>query len=244
MLRIWICDDLADQRKMIRDAAEDYLRRSGYCADFRIFCNAMEFMESLDHDGGCEIALLDICMPGISGTEIAKEIRQRGDATEIIFLTTSEEYAVQAFSLKAAHYLVKPFTQAQFDEAMARASEHLQKDGDRYLNARGEGGEMHRLKLDEVQYIESFRHSQEVHLTDGSILKMRFSLSSVLLEAEHLSPGQFFSPYKGYIVNMKAVESIDSKRMILRCGAEIPIPRGTYREIKDKFFDYMFNRKM
>ena len=203
MLRIRICDDQEDQRNMIRKYAEDYLRRRNLPADLRCFGSAMEFMDFLDGTGGCEIALLDICMPGIGGIDAAEEIRQRGDETEIIFLTTSDEYAVKAFALKAAHYLVKPFTQGQFDEAMDRAMEHLVKNEGKYLIAKAEGGEMHSLKLDEIQYIESFRHSQNIHLDSGEVMQMRLSLTSVLAEMERLSPGQFISPYKGYIVNMR-----------------------------------------
>lgn len=62
--------------------------------------------------------LLDICMPGLLGTDIAREVRQRKDKTEIVFLTGSDEFAVEAFTLKAAHYLVKPFSQDEFDEAL------------------------------------------------------------------------------------------------------------------------------
>ncbi|MDR3601423.1 MAG: response regulator [Desulfosporosinus sp.] len=52
--------------------------------------------------------LLNIGMPGIVGTQVAAEVRKRKDKSEVIFLTTSDEFAVDAFALKATHYLAKP----------------------------------------------------------------------------------------------------------------------------------------
>ncbi len=50
-------------------------------------------------NGVSDIALLDICMPGILGTELAKEIQKKGDGqTDIIFWTTSSEFAAYCFS--------------------------------------------------------------------------------------------------------------------------------------------------
>lgn len=52
--------------------------------------------------------LLDIVMPHLTGIETAKRIRARGETAEIMFLTTSREYALDAFSVKASDYLLKP----------------------------------------------------------------------------------------------------------------------------------------
>ena len=65
-------------------------------------------------------------MPGILGTEVARELRHQSNKMEIIFLTTSNEFAVDAFEVNAAHYLIKPFTQEAFHEAMDRAINHME----------------------------------------------------------------------------------------------------------------------
>ena len=106
MLNVNICDDREEHLQIINAAAESYLQKKNIDAHICLFTNAMDYLDHISSKGGSEIALLDICMPGISGTDIAREIRKRGDHTEIIFLTTSSEYAVDAFHLKAAHYLV------------------------------------------------------------------------------------------------------------------------------------------
>lgn len=184
--------------------------------------------------------LLDICMPGILGTEIAREIRKRRDTTEIIFLTTSKEFAVDAFALKAAHYLVKPFSQVQLDEAMDRALARIADCAPKKLTFKTAGGELRTVDVNTIQYIERCAHWKTLHMDRGEVLESSFPLSRLLQELDRLSPGQFIAPFKGYLVNQKAIATIEVKRILLRCGAAIPIPRGSFREIQAKYFAYLF----
>ena len=181
-------------------------------------------------------------MPGILGTEVAKEIRRRHDKTELIFLTTSDEYAVDAFRLKAAHYLLKPFTQTQLDEAMDRAIKSF-TGAARRVCIRADSGELYNLELDDLFYVESQGHSLTVYARGQTLSESRRSLSRLQEELCRLSPGQFISPYKGYLVNLKAVTSITRERITLRCGATIPIPRREYKALQDQYMDYIFTEK-
>lgn len=241
MLRIAICDDLPDQLTEIEAAAKQYF--DAYPeeqAEIFTYDNPLIFLESLDKTGGFDILLLDICMPGIDGTQVAAEIRKRRDKSEIIFLTTSDEFAVEAFALKAAHYLVKPFNQEQFGEAMDRAIVHFAAGQAPKVALRLTGGGTRALDLNEILWIESRDHTQTVFLKDGDREEARESLSLLLSELEELSPGQFVSPCKGYIVNQKAIRTVEPKGIIMRSGQTIPLARGTFREFLDRYFAYLF----
>ncbi len=241
MLRIAICDDQPDQLALIRAVVQRYFSDRPDCnIQIDLFDHSLCFLEHLDKTGSYDIALLDICMPGILGTEVAREIRKRGDKTEIVFLTTSDEFAVDAFALKAAHYLIKPFTQKEFDEAMNRVMGRFSSGVSKQLTLKTAGGELRSVEISEIQYIESCAHGQTVHIREGELMESRRSLSRLLEELEELSPGQFIAPYKGYLVNQKAIATIEPKRILLRCGAEIPIPRGSFREIQTRYFCYQF----
>ena len=60
---------------------------------------------------------------------------------------------------------------------------------------------------------------------------------------ESLSKDQFINPYKGFIVNQKAISVIENDKIILKSGVKIPIPRRTFHVIKQAYFDYMFGGK-
>lgn len=241
MLRIAICDDLPDHLEKIKSSVRQYFKeRPEEKIDMYTYKNPLIFLESLNKTGGFDILLLDVCMPGVDGTQVAAEIRRRGDKCEIIFLTTSDEFAVEAFALKAAHYLVKPFTQAQLSEALNRAMEQFNAGLAPKVALKLTGGGTRALELNEILWIESRNHAQTVYLKDGRSEETRESLSKQLASLEELSPGQFVSPCKGYLVNQKAIRTVEPKRIIMRCGQELPLARGTFREFTDRYFAYMF----
>lgn len=63
-------------------------------------------------------------MPGILGTEIVQEIRDKNeDSTDFIFLTTSSDFAVEAFALHVNDYLTKPYTKERLTDTLDRVIE-------------------------------------------------------------------------------------------------------------------------
>ena len=243
MLQIAICDDQANHVNKIHSAAELYTTNRNINVNIYEFDNPLVFLEELDRIGGVDILLLDICMPGILGTEVAKQIRQRKEKTEIIFITTSDEFAVDAFAIKAAHYLLKPFTQTQFEEAMNRAMAQFIKGMEKRITLKLANGKLQMINLDEIHYIESAAHTQYVYLEKGDCLEARHALARLANELENLSPRQFVSPYKGYLVNQKAIRNIDSKQMVLLNGKCLPISRGSFRQLQNTFFEYQFREE-
>lgn len=71
MLHIAICDDQADQIQKIREASEKYFQNRKEHVDYQTFENAFAFIEAVDKGDFFDIVLLDVCMPGILGTDVA-----------------------------------------------------------------------------------------------------------------------------------------------------------------------------
>ena len=65
-----------------------------------------------------DVILMDIQMPELTGLEVLRRLRRMPD---IVFTTAYDQYAVTAFELNAVDYLLKPFTRARFDAAVARS---------------------------------------------------------------------------------------------------------------------------
>jgi len=240
ILRLAICDDSVEQTELIKSAVLCYFKKTGQKADIREYNDAAVLLDELNKTDGFDIMLLDICMPDVLGTDVAKEIRKRKDKTEIIFITTSDEFAVDAFALKAAHYLIKPFTHEQFEEAMDRAIEHFSSVQEKNIKLKLSNRGYQTIDINEIIYIESFGHAQNVHVKSGVHIEARLTLAQLFLKLEELSKGQFIAPYKGYIVNQKAIAKIESDRIVLQNGKEVPIVKRSFRKTRDCFFDYTF----
>ena len=240
MLRLAICDDSVEQTELIKSAVLCYFKKTEQKVDIREYNDAIVFLDELNKTDGFDILLLDICMPDVLGTDVASEIRKRKDKTEIIFITSSNEFAIDAFALKAAHYLIKPFMQEQFEEAMDRAIEHFSTMQVKNITLKLSNGGYQTVDINEIIYIESFGHVQSVYVKSGGYIEARLTLTQLFLELKELSKRQFVAPYKGYIVNQKAIVKIESDRIVLQNGKEVPIVKRSFREIRDCFFDYTF----
>lgn len=239
-MKIAICDDKKEQIAIVKVAVDTYFHdKKGEEVEIDTFDKAFDFLDYQEKKG-YDLVMLDICMPGMLGTDVAKEIRQRKDKTEIIFLTTSDEFAVEAFQVNAAHYLLKPFTDADFAEAMDRAMQNIEKGKNKFICLKCAGGTAETVDKDSIIFIEGAAHKQRVFISNGKIIETAQTLNELHKNLEELSGGQFICPFKGYLVNQKAISTIENDKIILKNGKSVPIPRRNFRQIKQAYFDYMF----
>lgn len=237
-MRIAICDDMPEQLELIKKVTLEYgFYNDSYEID--TFNKSYDFLDAHEKET-YDLVLLDICMPGMLGTEVAKEIRTRKDKTEIIFLTTSNEFAIDAFEVNAVHYLLKPFTQIAFNQAVDRAMQRIDQKLTKMMYLKCPKGVVHSVDKNSISYIESSAHRQSVILNDGTTIETVQTLLELYQTLQELSNGQFITPYKGFIVNQHAISTIESDRITLKSGKIIPIPRRTFNIIKQTYFNYMF----
>ena len=85
------------------------------------------------------LIFLDIFMPGQRGQpvslgmEAAKELRDMGNRANLVFLTTSREYALEAFDVDASQYLLKPVTEKRLADALDRFMESAETEQKKYI---------------------------------------------------------------------------------------------------------------
>ena len=72
-----------------------------------------------------DLLFLDIQMPKLDGFEVLELLAGSLDHTAVIFATAYDEYALRAFEVHAVDYLLKPYSQERFDDALARARARL-----------------------------------------------------------------------------------------------------------------------
>ena len=244
-MKVAICDDDINQLEVIKAAMKNYeAAHDKHTYEIECFDNPLEFLQRSEKTGGYDILLLDICMPGILGTDIAKEIRKKKEKSEIVFLTASQDFAVEAFSLKAAHYVVKPFTAEQFAEALDRATEKFTSKQNRNINIKLQNGDLRFIELNEIMYVESFRHTQCIYLKSGESIEARETLAKLSSMFDEVSKGQFICPYKGFIVNQKSIRGIEPAKIILKNGKEIPIVKRNFAAIKQQYFSFIFIKEV
>jgi len=240
MLHIAICDDMPQELERAGSMLKKYAcEHMHYELIIQSFSSPLELLAHVSEKGGFDVLLLDIYMPGILGTEAARELRDMGDSCQIIFLTTSRDHAVDAFSLDAAHYLVKPYSEKEFFSALDKVMDKLAKKDEVYITIKSTDG-ISRVDLNKLVYSETDNHVQKIYLSDGKVITVRKS-STELFELLEEEP-RFYKCGSTYIINMDYIVELTSRNVAFSTGAKIPILSRKYMELRKLYMDYSCSR--
>ncbi len=235
-LRVLCADDephaLEFLRRLIAD--DPSLELVGACSNGE---DALRLTLELSPD----LLVLDIRMPGGSGLDVVAAL-EPDSRPLVVFATAHDDHAVEAFELHAVDYLLKPFDDARFTRALARARERRQAEGpdpgqarlEGLLEERGEDrlvihreGKMVMIPFDEILWVEAADQYVKIHGTDGRTQLMRASMSHV---EKRLPEDDFLRVHRSAIIRRRAVRALASStsgtgRLTLEGGATVPVSR-------------------
>ncbi|SFR82475.1 two component transcriptional regulator, LytTR family [Marinobacter daqiaonensis] len=161
-----------------------------------------------------DILLLDIRMPGGDGMAVARQLAAQSDPPAIIFCTAYDEYAIRAFEVQAAAYLLKPVRRDALAEALARA-ERVNRAQLRALKGTSAAPEGHHLTVSSargtelvdmtrVTHCEADQKYVTLHHRDGE------SLTDLSLKAlESRFPEELLRIHRNTLVGTRYIRSLD-----------------------------------
>ena len=239
VLHIGICDDNQKDISRVQELAVRFSEQHPEMPiQIQAYSSPYDLLDEIEKTGGFDLYLLDVVMPHMTGVTLARRIRERKERAEILFLTVSKEYAVEAFSVKASGYLIKPVNQSAFEDAVLDCIHRLSPENNPSLLLKSKDG-IHRISICELMCVESFNHNQVCTLSDGSMLEASATLSELMEELKNFSV--FVRPHRAYIVNMDFIRRLTARELLLTNGKRIPISQSRYGEIKNSYFTYMLH---
>lgn len=193
-----------------------------------------------------DLLFLDVQMPKLTGFDVLELIDRAGVA--IIFVTAFDQYAMKAFDVHAADYLLKPFSQERFEAALERAKS---QEGRKAVDAAElaaaarpagqyaerivvkDGTKVSLIAVNKLDYAEALDDYVSLASEGKKHLKQQ-TISGLELA---LDPGKFVRIHRSYIVNLERVVRIEpygkeSKVAILMNGAKLPVSRAGYGRLK------------
>ena len=239
MLTLCICDDSPEDTTQIRALADRFVQEHpelGLRTEF--FSSPFDLLEHLDEKGGFDLYLLDILMPHMKGIELARRIRERGEPAELIFLTISREYALDAFEVDASGYLVKPVGWEKFQRALLASVHRLGGAEVPSFLLRTKAG-LRKILFRELVMVESFDHDRVCTLSDHSRAVTADTLSS-LMERLSFDP-RFFSPHRAYIINLEHITALNGPSVTLSTDRCVPVSRPKLAALKKAYMDFLFS---
>lgn len=238
MIKIALCDDTAEDIEAVRSFAEQFAaEHTEFSLRLNVFASAAELLKAVEESGGFDLYILDVLMPGMTGIQLAERIRAEDENAEILFLTISREYAVDAFAVRASGYLLKPVSRTSFDEEVLRAVQKLTSEKSAAITIKTKDG-LRRIRLHELVMIESFNHTRVLTMSDGSVLETSATLSELFeVLGGHKN---FYMPHRAYIVNLDYSMGIKRFELLMFGNRSIPIPRRQYSIMQELFSNYFF----
>ncbi len=235
MFRVAICDDEATALQLNTMLTEKLLTEEGISYELRSFDDIQDMADTLMRPGQpYDLLITDILASGINGIEAAEKLRSIGEKLDIIFISSTAEYALEGYRVQALRYLKKPVDVEQLREAlMISYRKTSQKEG---LSLTCEG-KLYNIRYDEIVYAESQARDVELTLKDRRLVThMKIS------DLEKLLPDQFFRCHRSYIVNLLEVETIERYQATMKNEDYIPISQQLYTEMKNRMFQSQTQR--
>lgn len=233
MYRVAVCDDMVRDLEEMAAVTTALLRETGMESRIERFRSAAELLVGRSRGASWDLILLDIMMDGKDGIELAENLRMAGDETDLIFITSSPEYALAGYRAYPVSYLLKPLTRAKLEPVLSRCLERRHALPSLVLDAL-EGGKL-TLPLGEIRYIEVFRRELVVHCKDRS-LSCAGPLNAVLAE---LPAEGFYRCHRSFVVNLNQVSGVRRYCFLLRGGEEVPIAMRVYPEAQERWLEHL-----
>lgn len=237
MYLVALCDDEKAEMEKIETLLERYRERHDDCG-FQIDCfeNVNELLIKMEESGYMpDILLMDIYMPGKLGIEAAQEIREMGNSCRIIFLTSSTEYALEAYRVDATQYLIKPISETELFPVLEKTFKAMDREQQKHLLLRIDGS-IRRIALRDILYCEAQKKSQCICLTENRYLQLRLTMGR--LQEMLAGHEEFVRVGIAYIINLEHVESLNTQLLQMDNGVEIYLPRGSYQPLRELYFNY------
>lgn len=209
---------IADDEPLLRAELRDALAQAW--PELRIVAEAADGRRALEaalvHRP--EVVFLDVSMPHLDGMAAARQMRERGYAGEIVFVTAYDEYALRAFDARAIDYLVKPLEPARLGETVTRlktrlaiapavpSSPPLAETSPWLRVTRGASTQL--VALDDIACLRAVPGYTQVLTAEGEHL-VELALKTL---QQRLDPRCFVQVHRAAIVNLRHVACIVRER--------------------------------
>lgn len=237
-MKIAIVDDSGIDLEILKSFAVQYCQSARLACSIQTYKSSPSFLESF-RPGMFDLLFLDIIMQEIDGISLAREIRKKDRRCFIIFSTSSADYAVEGFQVRAFDYMVKPVSYQRFRETCNLCLEKLPSDT-HYIEVK-EGRSYTKVLISDILYTDYYNHYIQIH-TQTSLIRTYLSFAE--FEPMLKEYTQFLCCYRNCTVNMDKVDYMEDRNFVLYNGVRVPIAAKMKHEVHKAYRDFLFRQKL
>ena len=234
-MNIAICDDDLLYMNQVKEMIEIWGKEHHQDVSIYLFNHGDALINSYQKSH-IEVILLDIMMPLLNGMETAHEIRKNDSVVKIIFLTSSPEFALESYEVRAQGYILKPVSQEKLSKELNELAIQYDEEPKHLILKTAFGYQ--KQYFHDIEYIEAQNKRVLFHLCSGQTLEIPEPLNH--FEQQLLNTDGFFKCHRSYLVYLPNVNHFNNNELTTRSGQTIPIARGYGKAFKEAYFSTLF----
>lgn len=237
-VKIVICDDEATAISIVSASVEALLSSKGIRVSIEKFTSAKRCMAYLKANTA-DLIFLDIAMPEIDGIEFGRKILSVSQIQQpdIIFVSSNQDRVFDSFDIQPFGFVRKDSFMNDIAKVMNRYVEkRLTKQENKLKFEIRDAEGIKVLDSSSINYIESYRNTQTIHLTDGASIMMHATMDSVM---EELKDYSFIRIHKGYIVGCQNIKQFGRNEIVLLSGERLPVGRVYYQKAMESYMTFI-----
>ena len=238
MLRIAICDDEETQLNKTAALLQAYFQaRSGLNGQVETFQSGGALLARAEDTGGFDLYVLDILMPELSGIDTGRRLRALGEGGEIVYLTSSNDFAADSYDVHAFFYLLKPVEDHKLFEVLDGAVEKLERRRSSAVVVTTADGPR-RILLERIRYVERVGRCMHYDCTDGPVDSQSIRIPFREATAPLLADRRFCLCGASFVLNFQHVTGVNGQTALLDNGQTVALPRSVATEFKKEWGNY------
>ncbi|MBQ4259270.1 MAG: response regulator transcription factor [Lachnospiraceae bacterium] len=241
MLNIAICDDepiwLRNTQELINAY---YVARGNTTAKIHTFSSGQDLLDALEDFGSFDLYVLDVVMPKMTGIELGKKLREKGSRGLILYLTTSKDFALDAYDAQPIGYLIKPVQEDKLYKLLGQATEMFLNRKNKSVSVKSKSATT-RVPYEDIVYVEYADRACHYYLKDGTVLhgtQQRTSFAEVMIPL--LTDSRFEKCGASLVLNLFYIGAIEKTKVVFKTPAVNAryLPQNAVAPLLSAWLDY------
>ncbi len=241
-MKIAFCDDDALCRSQLEELLAAYAsERPDHNVSYTAFEYSDDVLDASARIGGFDLYILDIVLQNdISGIALGMRLREAGHEGKIVFLTSSEEYAIDSFKVKPYHYMMKPVGREPLFKLLDEIYEIVSHERHSNILIKTKESSL-TIGYDSLLYAELVKRAVVYQLVGGKTVEsttLRTTFSEAM--ADLLTDRRFVLCGSGMLVNLHHVRSIEADSLLFRNGTRVYLGKKLCRDMRAEWNSFWF----
>ena len=236
-MRIAVCDDDVNFLRELSVLFNQYGEEQHCNIEYKTCTNPLELISQIEKGIHYDVIFLDVFIPGINGIQCAKDIRRFDNFVKIVFLTSSVDFAVESYEVRAYQYLLKPLQKEKLFFILQSLERETEIDETNIFVLKSKNN-ITKISLSKLEYCEVINRKIILHLINGEECECNLRMNE--LEEKLNNYRMFLKPHRSFLINMNYIQTLTMHSITMECGIKIPVPKEKYGVIKQAYMDYVF----